>query len=243
MRPIKVSARIPSGSVAIIIDGLHSLIVLFKQFVTEREGNSVRDRLDIRGWVHRFSWFIIRDLILLMVSKVTRDVSYPRCVPAKACCSIPVRENSKCHDRKKGPNSSFQEGVNIESSDIAISFFHLVRFFVCLERFAEVLQSHSSFNEDQLDMCKVPENVLARARGKICYDALACNVKDDICMACFINNVWCDRLLCDGLLHLETDETRRGTNAFPTAASNKKALQQGHMVLEDLLMFHRSVSG
>lgn len=109
MNNLRVRAIFPSGSVRYALSGQSLLLLLFNSFVSNRpatESSSGNDRQTLT----KLFWYLTREVLAFMASVVTSDARYPTTVSVMSCCAIPASQNCKNHDRKRGPDSSFDEG-------------------------------------------------------------------------------------------------------------------------------------
>ena len=236
MNNIAVRALVPSGSVELICDGYGALIELFMKNVNGNGELPGTRRASQRYVVSRMLWYMIKEVLLFMLSFVTREMRYPTCGSRKSRCAVPSAANSKYHDRERGPNSSFGDGMVIEREEVAAGFYLAARFFAALEHHSELPERYRSYNELNQELFKCPESLINLVEDEECRNCLRAEIGEDNCNQFFSEHVWGEKVICGGMVRLQSNENRRGASALPSAESNRSAAHNGQLVLEDLLV-------
>jgi len=238
MNNLKVRALIPSGSVACVVDGHGYLLVLFNSVVA-RGADMTRGRggPTDRSTACAFFWFIIKELLTLVISLISREVKYPKGDSSGfPCCAVPSPLNRSTHDRHRGPNSSQGGGIDVDEDEVALAFHLAARMFAALEVVSELPRLSCTFRDLEREQYKVPEYLFDLLEDEATIACLQLEIGDERCLEFFRERVWNGQKCFGGIMEMTSDIDRRGTNALPSVRSNKKAFDQGFMVLEDLLI-------
>ncbi|KAI0556871.1 hypothetical protein FGB62_382g015 [Gracilaria domingensis] len=231
--PVSVRAMVPESMVIMALSGGESLLQLFHQ---KKSGPQPQDSYQTCFELHKFFWYLVGELLLFISRLCTRSGNYGHTSSRQVCCAIPGKGNKHNHDRANGFDSSFGEGLILEETDTVIVQLMATRFLAFIEQNAEVPHDLRVFNKYAATRYGCPEYVLNHVEDDRVRACLRSDIYSDQCFE-FFRSVLSDREECLGnLLTLKSDETRREETALPNTISNRNALENEVMCLEDLLL-------